>query len=129
MKRKQLLHRPAMIGDPRRHRWRHLLGTSQTRMRRAKVIDRPHQEHPLVQSQCLTGQSPATTSQRRETFTEGRVESLDVSGIDHPVAVRATSERLDPSGRAIDKAAFGLDDTPLLVALDDLGDHDVAPRA
>ena len=127
MKRKQFLNRPAMIGDPCCHRWRYLLGMSQTRMRRTKVIDRPNQEHPLVQSPGLTGQSPATTSQWRETFTESRMESLEVSGVDHPVTLRATSERLDTCGRAIDNAAFGFDDTPLLVALDDLGDQDVSP--
>src|SRR5215813_578780 len=129
MKRQELLHRPAMVGDPCGHGRRRLLGTPQTLMRRAKVIDRPHQEHALVQRQGVAGQRPAPARQRREAFPERRVEPLYVGGVDHPTALRATSERLHACRRAIDKAAFRRDHPPPLVALDDLGDQDMAPRA
>ncbi len=78
MKRQQFLHRPAMIGDPSRHSWRHLVSAFQTRMRRAKIIDRAHQEHPLMQRQGLASQRPAPTSQASEALTERGVEPLDV---------------------------------------------------
>ena len=128
MKRQQFVHRPAMVGDPRRHGGRRLLRMRQTRMRRAKVIDRAHQEHPLVQRQGVACQRPAPARQRREAFPERRVQSLNVGGIDHPVALRPASERLHACRRAIDNAAFGRDHPPPLVALDDLGDEDMAPR-
>ena len=47
--------------------------------------------------------------------------------IDDPAALRAPSECLDACRRAIHNAAFGLDHPSPLVALDDLGDQDMAP--
>jgi hypothetical protein len=44
MQRQQLVQRPAMICEPRRHGRRRLLCLGQTRMRRTKVIDRADQE-------------------------------------------------------------------------------------
>src|SRR4029450_12875007 len=61
-------------------------------------------------------------------LTKRGVEPLDVGGIDDPIALRAASERLHACRRAIDTAALGLDHTPSLVELDDLGDQDMAPR-
>jgi len=52
----------------------------ETRVRRTKVIDRAHHDHPLVQCQGLTGQRPAPTRQRREAFPERRVEPVTVDG-------------------------------------------------
>src|SRR4029450_8403237 len=83
----------------------------------------------LVQGQRLACQRPAPTCQRREAFPERRVQPLDVCRIDDAIALRALSERLDACGRAVDNAAVGLDDTAPLVALDHLGDQDVAPGA
>src|SRR4051794_18171747 len=53
---------------------------------------------------------------------------LDVRRIDHPVALRAPSERLDASRRTINNAACGLNHPAPLVALHDLGDQDMTPR-
>ena len=117
----QFVHRPAMVRDPRRHGWRGLLDGAETLVRRAKVVDRAHHEHPLVQGQGLTGQRPAPTRQRREAFPERRVQPLDIRGVDDAMALRAPSERLDAGGRAVDNAAVGRDHPPPLVALDDLG--------
>src|SRR5437588_602382 len=48
--------------------------------------------------------------------------------IDDPLPIlRATSQRLDACRRAIDNTALGLNHTTPLVALHDLGNHDVAP--
>src|SRR5215813_7771287 len=127
MKRQELLHRPAMVSDPCCHGRRRLRGTAQTLMRHAKIIDRPHQEHPLVQRQGLACQRPATTSQGSKPFTERRVEPFDVRRVDHPVALRATSERLDACRRAIHHAALRVNDATTRVAFDHLGDQDVAP--
>jgi hypothetical protein len=87
MKRQQFLHRPAMVSDPRRHGRRCLLDGVETLVRRTKVIDRAHQEHPLVPCQGLACQRPAPTRQRREAFPERRVQPLDVRCIDAPVAL------------------------------------------
>ena len=97
-------------------------------MRRAKVRDRAYQEHALVQRQGVASQRPTTARQWREVFSECRVQPFDVRGVDHPVPLRAASERLHACRRAIHNTAFGLDHTPPLVALDDLGDADIAPR-
>jgi hypothetical protein len=98
-------------------------------MRRAKVIDRADQKHPRMQRQSVARQHPATAPQRREAFTERCVQPLNVRRIDHPAPLRPAPERLHACRRAIGKTAFGLDHTPLLIALDDMGDQDVAPRA
>src|SRR4051795_7355456 len=127
MKRQKLLPRPAMVGEPCCHGWRRLWGTAQTLMRHAKLIDRPHHEHPLVQCQGLACQRPAPTRQGSKPFTERRVEPFDVCRVDHPVTLRATSERLDARWRAIDNAALRVNDATTLVAFDHLGDQDVAP--
>ena len=76
-----------MVGDPSRHGWRCLLNGAETLVRRAKVIDRAHQEHALVQGQGLACQRPAPTRQRREAFPERRVQSLNVRRIDDSVTL------------------------------------------
>src|SRR5206468_3629975 len=81
-----------------------LLRMRQTRMRRAKVIDRAHQEHPLVQRQGVACQRPAPARQWREACPERRVQSLNVGCIDHSVSLRPVSERLHACWRAIDNA-------------------------
>src|SRR5262245_45755525 len=103
-----------MVGTPSRHGWRGLLDGIETLVRRAKVIDRAHQEHPFVQGQSLACQRPAPTRQRREAFPDRRVPPLDVRCIDDAVALRAPSERLYTGGRAIDDAALGRHHTPPL---------------
>src|SRR5262252_4256707 len=127
MKRQQCTHRPAMVSDPSGHSRRRLLHMGQTLMRRAKVIDCAYQEHPLVQRQSVTGQCPATARQRCEVFPKRRVEPLNVGRIDHSVPLRSATKRLHTCRRALDNAAFGLNHTPSLIALDDLGDQDMAP--
>src|SRR5712691_8852768 len=72
-------------------------------------------------------QRPATARQGGQTLAKRRVEPLDVGGMDDPVTLRAASERLDARGPAIHEAAFDLRHAPPLVALDDLGNQDVAP--
>lgn len=81
MKRQQFLHRPAMVRDSSRHGRRGLLAGVETLVRRTKVRDRAHQEHPLVQCQGLACQCTAPTRQRREAFPERRVQWLNVRRI------------------------------------------------
>ena len=78
MKRQQCLHRPAMASDPRRHGRRGPLAGVETLVRRTKVIDCAHHEHPLVQGLGLACQRPAPARQRREAFPERRVQSVTV---------------------------------------------------
>ena len=129
MKRQQFLDGPAMIRDASGHRrCGPATGMGQTRMRCTEIIDRPDQIHAMLQRQRAARQRPASACQRGQPLTERRVQPLDVGRIDHPVALRAAPERLDACRRAIHNAAFDLDHAPLLVALDDLGDADIAPR-
>src|SRR5215831_13640117 len=128
VKRQQFPDRPAMIRDARGHRrGGPATGVGQTRMGCAKIIDRAHQEHPLVQRQGLAGQCPAPARQRCEVFTERRVEPFDVCRVDDPVALRPAAECLHACRRAIHNAALRVDDATTLVAFDHLGDQDVAP--
>ena len=128
MQRQQFPDRPAMIRDTSGHRWCDpATSVGQTRMRCAKIVDRTDQIHTMPQCQSLACQRPATTSQGSKPFTERRIEPFDVCRVDHPVALRATSERLDACRRAIHNAALRVNDATTLVALDHLGDQDVAP--
>src|SRR5215831_2932047 len=136
MKRQQFADRPAMVGDPRCHgrcpvdrsRASRLGSQAETRVIRAKVIDRTDQVHPVLQRQGLAGQRPAPARQRCEAFPKRCVEPLNVCCIDHPVPLRSASERFHACRRAIDNAALRLDHAPPLVALDHLGEQDMAPR-
>jgi len=71
-----------MGGNPSRHGWRCFLDGVETLVRRANVVDRAHQEHPLVQCLGLACQRPAPARQRREAFPERRVQSLNVRCLD-----------------------------------------------
>ena len=67
-------------------------------MRGTKIIDRTDEVHPVLQGHRAAGQCPAVACQRRQTLPEGRVESLDVGGVNDPIPLRATPERLDAAG-------------------------------
>src|SRR6266446_4044566 len=128
MKRQQCLDGPAMIRDASGHRrCCPATGGGQTRMWCAKIIDCTNKIHAVLQCQRTARQRATSACQRGQTLTERCVEPLDVGRIDDPVALRAPSERLDACRRAIDNAAFGLDHPSPLVALDDLGEQDMAP--
>src|SRR6266849_4408778 len=128
MKRQQCLDGPAMIRDASGHRrCCPATGEGQTRMWRAKIIDCTNKIHAVLQRQRTARQRATSACQRGQTLTERGVEPLDVGRIDDPVALRAPSERLDACRRAIDNAAFGLDHPSPCVALEDLGDQDMAP--
>lgn len=65
-------------------------------MRRAKVIDRAHPEHPLVPRQGLACQRPTAACQWCEAFPTRRVEPLNVRCIAHPVSLRPPSDAPEP---------------------------------
>src|SRR3977135_2897882 len=128
MKRQQFLDGPALIRDASGHRrCGPATGGGQTHMWRAKIIDGTDEIHTVLQCQRTARQCTTPACQRGQTLTERGVEPLDVGRIDDPAALRAPSERLDACRRAINNAAFGLDHPSPLVALDDLGDQDMAP--
>ena len=83
----------------------------------------------MLQRKRAARQRTASAGQRRQPLPERRVEPLDIRRVDNAVALRATPERLDARWCAVNNTAFDVDDTPLGIALDDLGDADVAPRA
>src|SRR5712692_1265348 len=98
-------------------------------MIRTKVVDRANQIHPVLQRLPPTRQCPAAACQRCQALAEGRVEPLDVGGVDDAVPLRAASERLDACRRALYDAPLDIDDTPLGIAFHDLCDAEVAPGA
>src|SRR5215510_5421629 len=116
-----------MVGDPSCHSGRRRPSLMQTLMRRAKVIHRADQEHALVQRQGVACQRPATPRQWRKACPECRVQPFDICRVDHPIALRATPDRLHTCRCALHNAAFGRNQPSPLVTLDDLGDEDMAP--
>src|SRR5262250_2338991 len=74
-------------------------------------------------------QRATATRQRRQPLTERRIQALDIGRVDDAGALRALPQCLDARWRAIHNAALNVDHTALCVALDDLRDADVAPRA
>jgi hypothetical protein len=57
-------------------------------MGRIKIIDRTDEIHAVLQRQRTARQRSTSACQRDQTFTERRVEPLDVGRIDDPVALR-----------------------------------------
>ena len=102
-------------------------GLGQTRVRGAEVRDRPDQIPAMLQGQRAARERPAAARQRRQPLTERGVESRDVRGVDHPISLRATPERLDACGRALHDAPLDVNDTSRRRAFHDLGDADLAP--
>src|SRR5882724_12655782 len=76
----------------------------------------------------LQGESSPRGLPGSRSFLSTNGSHLDVRGVDHPVSLRATPERLDTCGRAIHDAPLDVDDTPLGIALHDRGDEDMAPQ-
>src|SRR2546423_6851657 len=128
MKRQEFSDGPDMCCDTSGHGRRRHPSVAETRVRCAKVIDRADQVHAMLQRQCVARERPATARQRCEVFPERRVEPLNVGRVDDPIALRAASERLHACRCAIDNTTLRFDDAMTLVALDDLGDADMAPR-
>src|SRR5882724_407940 len=119
-----------MIGDPGSH-GRRLgpMGVLQTLMRGAEVVDGAHQIHTMLQGHCPARQRSTPPCQSREPLAKGGIEPFDVGGVDDPVALRATPERLDARGRSRNDAPLHGDDASLLVAFHDLCDQDMPPRS
>src|SRR5207237_7322733 len=93
----------------------------------AAVLDCPDHIQGMLQGHRAARERPASARQRRQTLTERRLQPLDIRRVDDPLTLRAPPERLDACRRTIDNAACGLDHPSPLVALDDLGDQDIAP--
>src|SRR5262249_3580866 len=86
-----LVQGPGMIGEPGRHRGRALLPLAagaqgrepgETVVRPAEVVGAADQIHPRGQRVGLVGEGAAPSHQRRERTPKGRVETLDVRGVD-----------------------------------------------
>ena len=70
MKRPPFLDGPTVISKLCGHgRSCGITSLAQTFVRRAKVIDRPDQIHPVMPCQRATGQCAASPRQRRQTFS------------------------------------------------------------
>ena len=81
----------------------------------------------MLQRHRMAGQRAAATGQRSQTLSECCVEALDIGRIDHTGSLRATPQRLDAHGCALDDPALDIDHPPLGVALHDLGNAEIAP--
>jgi hypothetical protein len=128
VKRQHFLDCPTVIGKRCGHgRSCGLTSMAQTCVRRANVIDRPDQLHPVMPRPWAPCQGPASPRQHRQTFAERCVQPLDSGRVDHAVALRATPARLDARWCAIHHTAFDVDPTPLHRALDHVRHTDVVP--
>jgi hypothetical protein len=86
MERQQCSNRPAMVGDPSRHgrcpgdrcRARRLGSKAETRVIRAKVIDRANQVHPVLQRQRVTCERPTAAGQGCQALPKRGVEPVTV---------------------------------------------------
>jgi hypothetical protein len=61
-------------------------------------------------------------------LTTRGMKALDRSRVDHTISLPPTSERLDPSCRAVNHATFHLDPTSAFRSFDHLSHQDVSPR-
>jgi hypothetical protein len=137
VRRQQVSNTPAMLGDAGGHGRcpRHTPhasprgGEAQTRMRRAEIIDRPNQIHPMLQRQCAPCQCAPSTRQRCQACTECGVEPLNVRRVHDPIALRTAPQHLDTCWRPSNDTALHLDHTPRLMVRHNLCHTDVAPRA
>jgi hypothetical protein len=127
MIRQQFGYTPAMLCAPGGHRGRRGARSAETRMRGTKIIHCPDQIPPMLHRHRAACQSPASTRQRCQARTQGRVAPLAVGGVDAPVPVRATPQRLDPCGGALHDAPLDSNDPPRRLALDALRAADVTP--
>ena len=118
-----------MICDPCRHRWGKPLARIKAEMRRTKIIDTAHHIHTASQGARLPGQRSTSACKRCQMLTKRGIKALDISRIDHTISLRPTSERLDPSCRAVNHTTFNLDHTSAFRSFDHLGNQDVSPRS
>src|SRR5262252_3789649 len=127
--RQEFSHTPAMLCNTSSHRRCCCASGAETCMRGTKIIDRPHEGHPVLQRHGATCQRPAAACQGGQPFSERRIQPFDGGRVDHPGALRAVSQGLDAGRCPRDDAALDIDDAPLRVALDHLRYADMAPGA
>ena len=117
-----------MVGDASGHGGRHCApAVAQTRVRCAEIIDGADQVHPVLQGQRTACQRPAAARQHCQALPERRVEPFDVGRVDHPLPLRPAQERRHACRCTGNDPMLDSDDTPLRIALHDLGDEEVIP--
>ncbi len=138
-KDKQLIKRPAVIGEPRslsRSPLDPVVGAcdlpsvvrkTQSTMRPAEVVDGAHQPHPRLKRRLLTHHRPATPAhQRSQPGAKGGLQPLDIRGVDHRLlsALGGPQPLSHLSLRTAHDAPENSNHPPLGVAFDGLSDHD-----
>jgi hypothetical protein len=83
MQRQQFPDGPAMIRDASGHGRRRHTSVAETRVRGAEVLHGPDQIQAMLQSQGVTRQRPASTSQGSQALPARRVQPLDVCRVAH----------------------------------------------
>jgi hypothetical protein len=126
--RQQCPARPTMSGETSGHGGRHgPARAAPPRMWGANGRDRAEQLPPRRPRHCPARQRPTPPGQHRETLAARRLEPFTVGGVADPVPWRATPERFDAPGRALNEATLHGDHGPWRVAFHDLGDEDMPP--
>ena len=96
---------------------------------RAEVVHRAYQIHRVVQGGCLAGQRPASTNQRCDMRPKGRIQALDVSGIDQPTALGRAQQGFDVRLGSLYDATRHSHHVLVRILLDHLGNVNAVPRS
>jgi len=127
------VHPPGMIGEPGRHRGRALLPLAAGAHGRepaeavvwpAEVVGAADQIHPRGQRVGLVGDGSTPPHQRGERAAKGRVEALDVRGVDAVAGGRRRQHGRDRGRRPLHDARLHTDDPSLDVLLDHLAQQE-----
>lgn len=117
-----------MVCDAGGHRRRALLPSApscrtphaQRLMRRAEIVKRPDQPHPLLDSRCASGQRAGAPHQGGQPPTERRVEPFYEGCVAYARVVRFVPQVLDLLRVTVLHSPLDRDHAPLLIAFDDL---------
>src|SRR3954453_6395968 len=136
LKFEEFADRPNVVSPASGHCWRPLepllallLPPTQAAVLGAEVVHAPHQVHPLLQPLPLMHQPPPSPRQGRQAGPEGRVQPLDVRGVDLLARPRLLQLPLDLLRGATQNPPDHFHQAPARVPLDYLPQPDAARQA
>src|SRR6185436_10042214 len=97
-------------------------------MIRTEVIKATHHKHSCLQGFRLTRQGPGAPGQGGQPLAKGRIEPLNESGVNVPLALRGFDEPRNHLTTALHYAALNGQLAPGSTAFDHLNDSDLRPR-
>ena len=102
---------------------------TQTVMISAKIVDCSDQIDTRVQGGNLLHYTAAAPYQRSQARAKGRIEPLNVRGVDAPLTLRSLNQRIHLCRGALTDAFHDAHHTPATILLDHLRDVDAIPGA